>query len=110
MALIQRGRLDEAVAILRQGVERQPTMAELFFNLGIAHQQAGDLNQAAFAYERAVALDPAAIEYLASAVHLRQQFCDWRGLEEAAQSIIAWNDFHAENERTRLSPFTFLSL
>jgi protein O-GlcNAc transferase len=110
LALIQRGRLDEAVAILRQGVERQPTMAELFFNLGIAHQQAGDLNQAAFAYERAVALDPAAIEYLASAVHLRQQFCDWRGLEEAAQAIIAWNDFHAESERTSLSPFTFLSL
>ncbi len=58
IALAGLGRLDEAIAILRDAVERAPRVASAWRNLGCLLERAGDLDGAIDAYRRALALEP----------------------------------------------------
>jgi len=55
-ALIDVGRVDEAVVVLRAAVKTMPQNAEALFGLGLAHQRAGMLLDAADAYRAATNL------------------------------------------------------
>jgi len=57
--LAQGGRLDEAIAALRQAVALRPDLAEAHFNLGSAYRDRGNAAHALEAYRRAVELRPA---------------------------------------------------
>jgi protein O-GlcNAc transferase len=60
--LLQQGRNDEALRILRQGVARAPGQAILFANLGEAYRRLGDHGSAKTSLQRAIALEPGLAE------------------------------------------------
>src|SRR5215210_2172342 len=55
----QRGRSDEAVALIERSVALEPEQADWHSNLGIVLQHRLRLDEAIAAYRRAIALDPA---------------------------------------------------
>jgi predicted TPR repeat methyltransferase len=52
------GNPSEAMALMRESLERMPDQADWHSNLGIVQQSAGDLEGATASFERALALDP----------------------------------------------------
>jgi len=57
-ALVDQGKLDEAVAAFRRAIALRPNFAEAHSNLGDALQDEGQLEEAIAAYGRAIALRP----------------------------------------------------
>jgi Flp pilus assembly protein TadD len=58
IAVAQRGLWREAIYRWQRATEIDPTYAQAFNNLGIAHEQQGELDKAREAYERAIKLEP----------------------------------------------------
>lgn len=56
--LVERGRHDEAVAVLEQTLGRTPDYADGWFNLGFIHEQRGDIEAAERCFRRALELNP----------------------------------------------------
>jgi predicted TPR repeat methyltransferase len=54
----QRGRTEDAVALIERSLELQPERADWYSNLGIVQQERLRLDDAIAAYRRAIALDP----------------------------------------------------
>ncbi len=54
----QRGLWKEAIYRWERATQLDPTYAAAFNNLAVAYEQAGELDKARAAYEKAVALDP----------------------------------------------------
>jgi superkiller protein 3 len=72
--LRRQGRLDEAVAAFRRGLERAPGDAEAHYDLGNALREQGRCDEAVAAYRRAIELKPDYAEaYCNLGVTLRQQ-------------------------------------
>ena len=59
LLITKQGRLDEAITLIRRGIEEDPTIAKFHSNLALALLQQGDVDGAMDAYARAVELDPA---------------------------------------------------
>lgn len=74
VVLVQRGAPREAVPLLTRALRRAPDFYEARLNLGIAHQESGDLSEAAEAYREVLATAPPAArrERQAAAVLLKQ--------------------------------------
>jgi predicted TPR repeat methyltransferase len=56
MLLYQRGRAEEGIGYIQQALDRDPTYAGAYNNLGNIHASRGDLLPATLAYQRALAL------------------------------------------------------
>src|SRR5438552_12397836 len=54
----QRGRSEDAVALIERSLELEPERADWYSNLGIVQQERLRLNEAIAAYRRAIAVDP----------------------------------------------------
>src|SRR3954465_3442242 len=54
----QRGRAEDAVALIERSLELEPERADWYSNLGIVQQERLRLDDAIAAYRRATALDP----------------------------------------------------
>jgi predicted O-linked N-acetylglucosamine transferase (SPINDLY family) len=104
--LASHGRWDEAAAAYRRAIELAPNFAEAHANLAGALRVQGRLVEAIEAYRRAVAFKPELSEILVEICHLRQQVCDWTGLEEAQFAAL---DKVREGDR-RAPPFAVLCL
>jgi tetratricopeptide (TPR) repeat protein len=61
-ALIQKGRLDEAVDQFLKAVEINPHYAKAYYNLGLALFQKGQLDDAVAQYQKAVEINPNDVE------------------------------------------------
>ncbi len=87
LALNELHRYPEAIAVFERAIAMAPAMSELYYNLGIAHQKNGDFEKAALSYSRAFEQSPTALDYLLSAIHVRQYLCEWDGIEEDSRKI-----------------------
>ena len=58
ISVAQRGLWREAIYRWQRATEIDPSYAQAFNNLAIAHEQEGDLDKARAAYEKAVKLEP----------------------------------------------------
>jgi tetratricopeptide (TPR) repeat protein len=66
------GRLDSAIALLREGIEQFPTVAELRRNLGQMLYEAGDNDGAASAYIASLGIEPDGVAALLALYELYQ--------------------------------------
>lgn len=57
-ALIDSYRYDEAIDVLRQATQRDESLSSAFYNLGLAHMRAMQVDESAAALRRAIALSP----------------------------------------------------
>jgi tetratricopeptide (TPR) repeat protein len=57
ISLLEQGEWEQAIALLRQSIERHPTSADLWLELGNARMEGGCVHEAAEAYEPAIAID-----------------------------------------------------
>src|SRR5262249_3458068 len=58
IALMKKGRLDEAIAEYREAIRLQPDYAHAHYSLGVALQQQGHLEKAAASYRQALKHQP----------------------------------------------------
>lgn len=100
------GQLDEAVHHYRQAIEHDPLHAAAWYHLGETCKLAGKFDEATECYDRALALEPQDSRALGSLVHMRQNTCDWNGIEGL------WERVHqaVAGGRASLSPFSALSM
>lgn len=56
--LIEQGKLDEAIAVCRNGLQQCPEAALLHFNLGVIHDETAEKADAMECYRTAIALEP----------------------------------------------------
>jgi Flp pilus assembly protein TadD len=56
------GNTQEAIRYFKKGVELQPENATAHFNLGLAYQRIGDIENATKHHDRALTLDPQILE------------------------------------------------
>src|SRR5207245_9651440 len=56
--LLQASRQEEAVAVFREGLQRNPESADLHFNLGTAYDKMGRFDELVHEMEEAIRLDP----------------------------------------------------
>jgi Tfp pilus assembly protein PilF len=61
MALVNEGRTDEALSILRQEIERNPQQSDVHLGLGVAYLQKGDFASAQSSLERALSMNPQSV-------------------------------------------------
>ena len=73
VALADRGLFDEAAALCRQYLAEQPPRADLYCLLGLIHEGARRIDEAADCYEKALYLDPDHYETLIHLSLLRRQ-------------------------------------
>jgi predicted O-linked N-acetylglucosamine transferase (SPINDLY family) len=104
--LAGRGQWSEATRAYRRAIELAPNFAEAHANLAGALRVQGRLVEAIEAYRLALAFAPELTEILVEICHLRQQICDWDGLEEAQFAAL---DAVREGDR-RAPPFAALCL
>ena len=57
-ALLQKGRVDEAIAHYQKALQIKPDYAEAHYNLGIALQQKGRMDEAITHYQKALEIKP----------------------------------------------------
>ena len=93
---------------LERAVEHGAQSAEVWDNLGIAQRLLGQLEQALASFERAAAADPSLTPALANVVDTRYALCEWDGLEEREQRLIATLDEPGSDPRW--SPWIALSM
>ena len=60
--LMERGELDEAIALTQTATQRAPEVALAWYNLGLMQRRKGDIAAALDAYRRALELDPDSAE------------------------------------------------
>jgi predicted O-linked N-acetylglucosamine transferase (SPINDLY family) len=103
---------DYRPAAARRHIESALTLgaagAEVWDNLGLAHQMLGDDEQALAAFERAAAADPSLTPALANLVNARYALCEWEGLDRREQQLVATLDDPASDPRW--SPWIALSM
>ncbi len=78
-ALLQLGRLREAIDVCSRAAKLRPEVPDVYNNLGVAYQGIGDFNAAARAYETAIELNPdfdLAHSNLARLLESRGRFAD----------------------------------
>jgi protein O-GlcNAc transferase len=81
---------------------------EVWDNLGLACHMLNDDVAAQHAFERALELAPALTPARANLVHTRHYLCEWDGLEECEQRLVATLD--DPNSDARWSPFVALAM
>ncbi len=96
-----REHLERAIALGAQG-------GEVWDNLGLAYRMLGEQEQALRAFETAVARDPALTPAFANLVYTRQYLCEWDGLEDCEDKLVATLDDPTADPRW--SPFVALSM
>jgi protein O-GlcNAc transferase len=105
------GHLDEAVASYRRAIDARSDYAEALNNFGNSLREQGKIDEALACYRRACQLKPDFSAAFGAIVHERAHICDWDGLEEQAQRVIAVVESSADNGDAGLvSPFSFLTL
>lgn len=91
----------------REALALVPEHVEALVRLGVLYASAGQFPGAIEIWSRLHALRPDSVETLADLTHMRQQVCDWRGLDGAAAAIRR----HVESSpRSGVSPFFFMML
>ncbi|MET0732911.1 MAG: tetratricopeptide repeat protein, partial [Casimicrobiaceae bacterium] len=76
-----------ALATLDTALARQPANASLRFELATLHEQRGDLDAAANAYEQVMRVDPSNGVALSQALFLRMRLADWRALPAMRERV-----------------------
>lgn len=82
-ALMQEGRIDEAVVQFREAARLQPDDAEIFSNLGSALSQAGNRSEAVAMHQRAIELEP---ESAVDRYHLGNTYLRFNEFENAVKA------------------------
>ena len=101
LALFELKRYEEALACYEQALAIAPRLHQALWHRGNVLQELGRAEDALASYDKALALKPDFGEAQASRVHLRQQLCDWTGLER---------EFQALRERLDIAPFALLGI
>ena len=96
-----REHLERAIALGAPG-------GEVWDNLGLACRMLNDDVAALHAFERALEVDPALTPARANLVHTRHYLCQWDGLEECEQQLVATLDDPTSD--ARWSPFIALAM
>jgi protein O-GlcNAc transferase len=103
---LQRGQWPEAVAGLQCALQQDPLQAVAWHLLGCALQQVPDFSGALLCQQRAVELDPDLVEALSSLIRVKEQLCDWDGLDalqdRLRQRLLSPSD-------GRMYPFSFFT-
>ena len=89
LALAKLGRHDQALTHYRRAQAIRPDYREAIPNLGNALKALGHWEEALAHYRLALEHSPDSPELPSVLVHLRQQLCDWDGLETAIQRVLA---------------------
>jgi protein O-GlcNAc transferase len=108
----EQGRSKEALAHYELATKSRPNLVDAWFNLGNAHEKAGDLLKAKPALERCAALRPDSGKTLSALIGVRRKLCDWQGLDaqlETLTRLIRAADFGSDAEDAP-APFGLLSL
>ena len=87
-------RLDEAVVFLERAATIEPGRARTHYNLGLALQAVGRIDEAEAALRAAVALEPANLDALLALADLLARGGDFRAALDIAEQMIAT---HPEN-------------
>lgn len=83
-AAVERGRLDEAVAILKRTVEKQPNAWAAFYNLALLSERRGHRDEAVELYKKALTFNP---EYEAASANLTRLYIRSGRLREAESEL-----------------------
>src|SRR5205085_1547259 len=62
LEMMRRGLIHEALEEFRRGLRSNPDSAEIYYNMGVAHDYLSETKRAAECYERAVRLAPDFVE------------------------------------------------
>ena len=101
--LVEIRQSDAAIAACGIATTLAPNDAEGHFNLAVARRQKGQLEQAIAAYRASWTLGSA--EALVDICHLRQQICDWPGLDAEQASCLQ----STYRRGKRVAPFSILT-
>lgn len=101
------GKPAEAAKHYRKALLLAPDDADTHNNLGNVLREQGQLDEAIACYENALKLNPQLFHARVHWVHLKQQICDWSGLEHAVDEIRHWITTQPE---ALISPFAFLAM
>lgn len=104
--LQEQKRLEEAVASYQQALTVRPDYPEAYYNLGQALKDNGQLDMAIECLQTALEQKNDYAEALNTLIHLMQQVCDWRNLDELIKQQLEW--LHTR-PNTRITPFSFLT-
>lgn len=104
-ALAALGRAAEAAAAYAAGERAAPADARFPYHLGLLHEEARRIPDAAAAQARALERDPALDAALGQLTFLRRQLCDWDGLDALASRLHA----RVAAGSNAIAPFGFLA-
>ncbi len=106
---IDLGQAREACEHLTLAIERGEDTAQTFDNLGLAYVQLGDMDEAARAFERSVAIDPKLTPALSNLLITLRKLCRWdRGDLPQKRQLLAGLDQSGHDRRR--NPFLALAL
>ena len=89
------GRHYQAIAACEAALAENPNFAMAFYNKGCAHEQVGELAQAAVAYRNAIQIDPAIADALARLAGLQSRRREHAEARALADRALALNPKHA---------------
>jgi protein O-GlcNAc transferase len=89
--LVRLGRGEEAGTDLRRAAKLAPQRAALQLNIGSTYLAAHRYQEAEFAFQRALDLDPALVEARAGRERARAEQCDWRQRESDVRDLLGAN-------------------
>ena len=87
LALYELKRYDEAIAAYDRALAIKPQLAQALWHRGNALNELKRYDEALASYRAALSINPDYVEAHASAVHLRQQLCDWNGLAPEFEAL-----------------------
>ncbi len=100
----RQGRIDEAIEAFMRAAEIAPNNLQAKANLGFALASKRRFAEAAGALKEVVAKQPANLAALEKLIFLRRTLCDWEGLEDQQQALIA------ASEQTTIDPWTLFAI